>query len=321
MDAANSGSIHSSSGGDHEEFDSSRGDQSLPPFLNPFLTHQNPTFFDPQQVHINLDHAFPQSNANDNNDLVWSRRSLLGSQHNYANFGNLTSSSSLPSRTQSLNAGPQQGPLSSLPLRAEPESQAPKASLGLNHTSVAIKNPKKRTRASRRAPTTVLKTDTANFRQMVQEFTGIPAGPFSDRRPDLFSSAAALRPGTRFVDPLGPLYPLRPLTQKGLSPFSSSTPPPPSLLNSTMVDSTVPTTNIVSTNTTAPASVAAAGLGSSTSNNSNNYALLSNQNLQHHGIPLQLGGTAAMNFGSFQSEEITTSAATVQIRRSDNLTR
>ncbi|CAH9146881.1 unnamed protein product [Cuscuta epithymum] len=60
-------------------------------------------------------------------------------------------------------------------------------------------NPKKRSRASRRAPTTVLTTDTSNFRQMVQEFTGIPAGPFSgsagglySRRLDLFSGTARL---------------------------------------------------------------------------------------------------------------------------------
>lgn len=41
------------------------------------------------------------------------------------------------------------------------------------------RNPKKRSRASRRAPTTVLTTDTTNFRAMVQEFTGIPAPPFT----------------------------------------------------------------------------------------------------------------------------------------------
>ncbi|KAL0368820.1 UNVERIFIED_CONTAM: hypothetical protein Scaly_1100900 [Sesamum calycinum] len=303
MDSAHSGSLHSSSGGD-EEFDSSRVD------LNPFLvTHQNPTFFDPQhQVLHNLDHAFPQSNGNDdNNDLVWSRS--LRSQHNYADFGNITSSASLPLSTAQSLAGhgpfPAPSPSPSLPLLVETESRA---SLGLNQTSsVVIKNPKKRTRASRRAPTTVLKTDTANFRQMVQEFTGIPADPFSaspySRRPDLFS---ALRPGTRF-DPLGPLYPLRPSPQKGLSPFSSS--PPPSLLNSNMIDSTVPTTNIVGTNTSA----AAAGLGFSTSSSSNNYPFLH-----------QLGGAAPMNFGNlsrFQGEEITASAATARVRDSDNLTR
>ncbi|KAG8063196.1 hypothetical protein GUJ93_ZPchr0003g16765 [Zizania palustris] len=40
------------------------------------------------------------------------------------------------------------------------------------------KPPKKRPRASRRPPTTVLTTDTSNFRAMVQEFTGFPAPPF-----------------------------------------------------------------------------------------------------------------------------------------------
>ncbi|KAM0848817.1 hypothetical protein ACQ4PT_054130 [Festuca glaucescens] len=41
---------------------------------------------------------------------------------------------------------------------------------------------RKRARASRRAPVTLLNTDAANFRAMVQQFTGIPtppAGPFT----------------------------------------------------------------------------------------------------------------------------------------------
>ncbi|KAL0392341.1 UNVERIFIED_CONTAM: hypothetical protein Sradi_2456900 [Sesamum radiatum] len=275
MDSAHSGSLHSSSGGD-EEFDSSRVD------LNPFLvTHQNPTFFDPQhQVLHNLDHAFPQSNGNDdNNDLVcsiscWSRpvpspkpvavpTSACGNREP----GFIGAQSNVVCRDQ------------------EPQETHPGFTSSADHCA---------------------KTDTAN-RQMVQEFTGIPADPFSaspySRRPDLFS---ALRPGTRF-DPLGPLYPLRPSPQKGLSPFSSS--PPPSLLNSNMIDSTVPTTNIVGTNTSA----AAAGLGFSTSSSSNNYPFLH-----------QLGGAAAMNFGNlsgFQGEEITASAATARVRDSDNLTR
>lgn len=58
-----------------------------------------------------------------------------------------------------------------------------------------VRNPKKRSRASRRAPTTVLTTDTTNFRAMVQEFTGIPAPPFTSSyfppksRFDLFAIA------------------------------------------------------------------------------------------------------------------------------------
>lgn len=76
------------------------------------------------------------------------------------------------------------------------------------------RNPKKRSRASRRAPTTVLTTDTSNFRQMVQEFTGIPAPPFtafSTRgRFDLFSGLGGL--SSSAVPP--PTYLLRPFPQK-----------------------------------------------------------------------------------------------------------
>ncbi|KAF7829926.1 type-2 histone deacetylase 1-like [Senna tora] len=52
-----------------------------------------------------------------------------------------------------------------------------------NNNDGVLRNPKKRSRASRRAPTTVLTTDTSNFRSMVQEFTGIPAPPFSHSSP------------------------------------------------------------------------------------------------------------------------------------------
>uniref|UniRef100_A0A0D9VUQ9 VQ domain-containing protein n=1 Tax=Leersia perrieri TaxID=77586 RepID=A0A0D9VUQ9_9ORYZ len=47
----------------------------------------------------------------------------------------------------------------------------------------SAKPPKKRPRASRRPPTTVLTTDTSNFRAMVQEFTGFPAPPFAAAPP------------------------------------------------------------------------------------------------------------------------------------------
>ncbi|KAG4933682.1 hypothetical protein JHK87_047684 [Glycine soja] len=44
-------------------------------------------------------------------------------------------------------------------------------------TKCLLRNSKKRSRASRLAPTTVLTTDTNNFRPMVQEFTGTPTPP------------------------------------------------------------------------------------------------------------------------------------------------
>jgi len=36
---------------------------------------------------------------------------------------------------------------------------------------------RRRSRASRRSPVTLLNTDTSNFRAMVQQFTGVPSGP------------------------------------------------------------------------------------------------------------------------------------------------
>jgi len=51
------------------------------------------------------------------------------------------------------------------------------ASLSVNSGGTAMVG-KKRSRASRRAPTTLLNTDPSNFRAMVQRFTGIPETPF-----------------------------------------------------------------------------------------------------------------------------------------------
>ncbi|XP_021314013.1 VQ motif-containing protein 22 [Sorghum bicolor] len=42
---------------------------------------------------------------------------------------------------------------------------------------------RRRSRASRRAPVTLLNTDTSNFRAMVQQFTGIPSGPYGPAGP------------------------------------------------------------------------------------------------------------------------------------------
>ncbi|XP_062098962.1 uncharacterized protein LOC133804857 [Humulus lupulus] len=116
-----------------------------------------------------------------------------------------------------------------------------------------VRNPKKRSRASRRAPTTVLTTDTTNFRAMVQEFTGIPAPPFTSSpfprttRLDLFGTGG----GGSSMMRSGPLdspppYILRPFAQKvqapQLQPTTSFIPPTStssaSLLSSASVAST-----------------------------------------------------------------------------------
>ncbi|KAJ4975410.1 hypothetical protein NE237_000516 [Protea cynaroides] len=49
----------------------------------------------------------------------------------------------------------------------------------LNAEGRVSKPSRRRSRASRRAPTTLLNTDTTNFRAMVQQFTGVPSAPFT----------------------------------------------------------------------------------------------------------------------------------------------
>ncbi|KAL4354985.1 hypothetical protein GQ457_06G027080 [Hibiscus cannabinus] len=65
-------------------------------------------------------------------------------------------------------------------------STAPQSSLGsglggghLSPEGRVGKPVRRRSRASRRTPTTLLNTDTANFRAMVQQFTGGPSAPFA----------------------------------------------------------------------------------------------------------------------------------------------
>ncbi|KAF2299656.1 hypothetical protein GH714_002233 [Hevea brasiliensis] len=205
MDSGSSGSMQSSSGG--EEYDSRP--ESLPAFLNPsshfgplsanpqhqpslFNHHQQPTLFDPSP---NLFHAFSQSPANPNpstpllNLDVVRPRGLRSDPDCTDHNSNLLGSSASSSQSILGAQGSNQAPLPSMQLRAVQDNGA-RSSSPSDPTHVVARNPKKRTRASRRAPTTVLTTDTSNFRAMVQEFTGIPAPPFSgspySRRLDLF---------------------------------------------------------------------------------------------------------------------------------------
>ncbi|KAJ6405190.1 hypothetical protein OIU84_013210 [Salix udensis] len=250
MDSGNSGSMQSSSGGG-EEYDSRP--ESLPAFLNPsthhnfgpsLLSHHQPvTMFDPAP---SLFHAFSQSQPNP--IMVQSRG--LGSDPNCNDLGmnfpdSLSSSQSAVSGVQ----GSRQALPSSKHLRSVHDDGV-RSSSPSDQTHGIARNPKKRTRASRRAPTTVLTTDTSNFRQMVQEFTGIPAPPFSGspftRRLDLFGPGSGLRSG--HLETMGSLYPPRPTAQKvhhQQTPFLSSS--FPSLFNNNIVDAT----NIASTSTAA----------------------------------------------------------------------
>ncbi|CAJ1974118.1 unnamed protein product [Sphenostylis stenocarpa] len=182
MDSGNSGSISSSD----EEYDSSHAD---PSFLNhfgsishpqPSLVPSHPSMFDISSSYLNaLSQSHPNQTPHDsllNLDYHGQR-----SEPNCTLPEGLTSSSAATATTNQCLSGPQ--PLGHDNISARQLSSPPQ-------TTNLVRNSKKRSRASRRAPTTVLTTDTTNFRSMVQEFTGIPAPPFSPS----FSRRLPLRP-------------------------------------------------------------------------------------------------------------------------------
>ncbi|XP_055835765.1 uncharacterized protein LOC129904247 isoform X2 [Solanum dulcamara] len=231
---------------------------------------------------------------------MWSSSSsrALRSDHSFNNF---TASSSAPSSNAAAvqllhhNQNPFSGS-SSLPTMQQPSIEPANivrasSSAQPDHQPNVAKNSKKRTRASRRAPTTVLTTDTTNFRQMVQEFTGIPTAPFTGspytRRLDLFSTAGSgMRSG--HLDSLGPLYPLRPSAQKvQVSPFmpqlSSSSTSSSSLLSSSMIDALMPTNNTGNQNNNNSHSIVGVSTASASTSTSTNFQLGSN----HLGIQKQ----------------------------------
>ncbi|KAB5556513.1 hypothetical protein DKX38_007422 [Salix brachista] len=260
MDSGNSGSMQSSSGGDEEY--SSRA-ESISAFLNsnnknnplshvgPMPNHQPPEpehhhhssssstmLFDPLSNYFDPFAPSPSPssrsalqtltnpNSLHNLDMVWSKS--LRSDPNCTDLGGFISSSS-PTQ-QFTNQIQNRTTFQYLPSHGKESARRGSVS-GTNDqvsSTAGIRNPKKRPRASRRAPTTVLSTDTTNFRAMVQEFTGIPAPPFTSSpfprsRLDLFGTAAStLRSAvSHHLDSSPPLYLLRPFA-KNVQP-----PPPP----------------------------------------------------------------------------------------------
>ncbi|XXG61272.1 hypothetical protein AAC387_Pa04g2973 [Persea americana] len=284
MDSGNSGSMQSSSGGD-EEYDS-RSD-SISAFINssttPSSQTHNPSLFDPLSNFLD---SFPRSpappamNSVLNLDTAWNRgtdmgRGLMGS-----------SSSTTPISVSDRSSFPiinnnNMNPSMQVPLGSENggrlQASTDQQNLG--------RNPKKRSRASRRAPTTVLTTDTSNFRAMVQEFTGIPAPPFSSSafpraRLDLFNTASSMR--SALSNPPLPPYLLRPFAQKlqhqqqqqqlstsifGSLPLTTSSIP------STMVDAVNSTGNAATTANINTSNVSSTGTSATATTSTNSYQL------------------------------------------------
>lgn len=189
MDSANSSS-GGGGGGDNEDHDSSRGgdDPISDYFIDHFETSAGSQLF-LSSLPPTLTSPYLNHNHH-NNDLIGPGPSLAGLLFGGSEPGFGAGFPDLVPNTASspivIGGGQQNGHFLDLSPSALPTVENP----GPGSGSAAPKNPKKRSRASRRAPTTVLATDIGNFRQMVQEFTGIPADPFS-RRMDLFSAAAS----------------------------------------------------------------------------------------------------------------------------------
>ncbi|KAE8696017.1 lipid-associated family protein [Hibiscus syriacus] len=268
MDSGNSGSVHSSSGGS-EEFDSRANSfsaffnsntsshvghdylgiqqPSQPAVMQRQLHHhqsQSPSsmFFDPLSSYF--DHPL-SSATNQNLDVVWSKNTRFDPGCN--DLAGFMASQQAHSRTTFSSV--------QIPVGSESGKKASVSGTTDQQPSnnSMVRNSKKRSRASRRAPTTVLTTDTINFRAMVQEFTGIPAPPFSSSpfprtRLDLFGTSPSMR--STQLDPSSPHYLLRPFAQKLQYPppfitFSSSK------ASSSMVDdiASTPSTNSTSSTT------------------------------------------------------------------------
>ncbi|KAL4279138.1 hypothetical protein GQ457_03G033190 [Hibiscus cannabinus] len=238
------GGMQSSGGDDEDEYESRT--ESVPPFFHsnpisdPLVSHhQNhpPTFFDPSASFLN-----PLSQSQPNNSLL----NLDGvrplgqrSEPNYTvDFGNLQGSFSSQGLV-SHGLYP-----SSSSMQSRPSTKSDQKSVG--------KNPKKRTRASRTTPTTILTTDTMNFRAIVQEFTGIPAPPFSgssySRRLELFGSGSGMW-SSHLESTLGSLYPLppsakrvkpTPIVSSSSSPFSLHPLADANVITNTTSNNTIP---------------------------------------------------------------------------------
>ncbi|XP_022634569.1 uncharacterized protein LOC106753440 isoform X1 [Vigna radiata var. radiata] len=235
MDSPNSGSMQSSSTAADEDYDS-RADpsssSSISAFLNnnpvpppqpttltahvpPFQTH----VFDPLSNYLDptqRSHSHPNASQILNLDMMWntvarSEPDLAGlmpgssspSPHNNSSSQGFLLSQLGAGQSQPRGGGATNVAVSAFPTTLASESASARGGFEQNSTNTntntntnVVRNPKKRSRASRRAPTTVLTTDTTNFRAMVQEFTGIPAPPFTSSpfprtRLDLFASSNA----------------------------------------------------------------------------------------------------------------------------------
>ncbi|EHA8590452.1 putative serine-rich protein C215.13-like [Cocos nucifera] len=284
MDSTNSGSIQSSSSGDDcydsrtEAISSSLNLPSQPPPPPPRRSsshqlHHHPSPFSSISLLPRVN-TFPSTPPDPNPlglDMAWARSlppsSLL--EHSCTILDGSSSPSSKAMAIAAPSGSPPSGS-SSLNQSVQPPTQpAPPAS--------TPRGSKKRSRASRRAPTTVLATDASNFRAMVQEFTGFPAAPFisspfSRPRLDTFHAAT-----TASAYPFGPL--IAPSLRAPLFP-------PISFLSSSMAHGAafLSRNTVANANTSATSTCSNTSSSSSTTTSSSNYQLPNSIVLQHQNL-------------------------------------
>ncbi|XWS41552.1 hypothetical protein CRYUN_Cryun17cG0091700 [Craigia yunnanensis] len=276
MDSGNSGSMQSSSGGS-EEYDSraesisaffNNNPSSLighvhlgnqpPPQQQQHRSHSSSAMFDPLANYFcHPLSKSPQLTTKPNSLLnldVFSSKNLR-SEPNCTDLDGFIASSSPTEQLLTNQQAQSRATFPSMQIPQGPESATKSSVSGTSdqpNNNNMVRNPKKRSRASRRAPTTILTTDTTNFRAMVQEFTGIPSPPFTSSpfprtRLDLFGTPSTVR--STHLDPSPPHYLLRPFAQKiHPPPFVSSSTASSLFPSSSMVDAiaSTPSTNITS---------------------------------------------------------------------------
>ncbi|TKW32886.1 hypothetical protein SEVIR_2G196600v4 [Setaria viridis] len=287
MDSGNSGSLQSSSGGD-DEFDSRGGggggggaDSSpLSALLRPSPSPSAAAF----SLHGNYFGLQEFTSAPPPQQQQQQQQQAGAWSGSFAGASGLPSSSS--PRVAHADAGAGARPQGADAAVAAAQGQG--AGMGAPAPAQPPRGSRKRTRASRRAPTTVLTTDTSNFRAMVQEFTGIPSPPFGagvgvglggptvslrTRFDHIFPPPSSLRSGAAAADAAAslPPYLLRPFPHKlptapsAFPPFttSSSSSSTPSSSNIGTANANAATgagtTAAASSNPAAPTAAAGAG--------------------------------------------------------------
>ncbi|KAG2284561.1 hypothetical protein Bca52824_055781 [Brassica carinata] len=204
MDSGNSSSMQSSSGGgggEQEEYDS-RADQSISALFN----NNNATTAGQTQLDSLIANYLNTCWSTDN--PLWSTTTTKPTDGSRPPPPPVFFTNPLQRDLRIVSNTDTSSPISSVPTDKK------------NGLAVTTRIPKKRSRVSRRAPTTVLTTDTSNFRAMVQEFTGNPSNPFTGL------SSSSPFPRSRF-DLFSPSSssssrPLKPFPHKMITPPSTS---------------------------------------------------------------------------------------------------